>query len=141
MGNGSLQSIGCKCHNTVHITICLFASCSRAPTPTRPGQAPRQPVPLLGGTVSVSIVQTYASAKAGGGPARTPINRVLAHLERQSKARGEKLSDEVESFELEVKWEPVNGALAAEVPEVLLKLPPGDLAVVSPARNFAMYSS
>jgi hypothetical protein len=37
----------------------------------------------------------------------------------------------VESFTLEVKWEPMNVALAVDVPEALLQLHAGELAIVS----------
>ena len=64
------------------------------------------------------------------------MGRILAQLQKDSKAADSRLSDEVESFMLEVKWEPVNGALAVDVPEVLLQLPAQELAIVRRANAF-----
>ena len=61
----------------------------------------------------MSLVQTQASQRAGGGPSRTPIDRILNRLALASLTTesATQLSDEVETFYLEVRWEPSPTAL------------------------------
>lgn len=88
-------------------------------------------IPLLGGTCTVSIVETHSPPKAGGGPFRTPVDRVLADLQEKSKAPNAKPSDQVEGLALEVKWEPMKGALGVIVSRADMTFPEGELAIVS----------
>ncbi|KDR75325.1 hypothetical protein GALMADRAFT_249364 [Galerina marginata CBS 339.88] len=83
--------------------------------PTAPGR-PRPKIPLLGGTLIMSIVETRAPAQAGPGPARKSRQRVLARLQQKSKLGNGKPSDEVEGLKFVVQWEPAKGALGVLVP-------------------------
>ncbi len=65
----------------------------------------------MGGTLAVSLVETHASPRAGGGPLRSPMHRILADLQRTSKVSSAQPSDEAETFKLDVRWEPTPGAL------------------------------
>lgn len=78
----------------------------------------------------MSLVETHAPARAGGGPERSPRERVLARLQLDGKLNGQRPSDEVESFRVEVKWEPAKSALGVQVPPHLEKLEPAELEVV-----------
>ncbi|KAJ7128933.1 mediator complex subunit MED14-domain-containing protein [Mycena crocata] len=83
---------------------------------------PRTKLPLLGGTLTISIVDKLQPQTRG--PARSPKARVLAELQRRSKLGTLRPSDEVEGLKFEVRWEPAKGALGAvispEIPEDFL---------------------
>jgi mediator of RNA polymerase II transcription subunit 14 len=81
------------------------------------GRAPnRSKLPLLGGTLTMSIVEAHSAPQVGGGPARSSRARVLADLQQRSKLGGHRPSDEVESLKFEIGWEPANGALGVTIP-------------------------
>jgi mediator of RNA polymerase II transcription subunit 14 len=105
---------------------------SRQPPPTAPGRAPnRSKLPLLGGTLTISILQSFAPPQAGGGPARSPKARVLADLEQKSKFGNAKPSDEAEALKFQVRWEPTKGALSVIIPPEDAMLSEKDLFIVS----------
>jgi mediator of RNA polymerase II transcription subunit 14 len=84
---------------------------------------PRTKLPLLGGTLTISIVEAKSKPQTRG-PARSPKARVLAELQQRSKLGTLKPSDDVEGLKFEVRWEPAKGALGAviapEIPEDFL---------------------
>ncbi|KAF8170264.1 mediator complex subunit MED14-domain-containing protein [Mycena galopus ATCC 62051] len=100
----------------------------RPATLNPPGRA-RPKLPLLGGTLTISIVE--AKHPSTGGPARSPKARVLAELQHRSKLGTLRASDEVEGLKFEVRWEPSKGALGAvispEIPEGFLFIDAADL--------------
>ena len=82
----------------------------RKPPPAnqrRPAQ--QKPLPMLGGKLTISIVQV--KEKTGRKAMRSPRARVLAELQSRSKLEGTVPSDEVENMRFEVRWEPEAGAL------------------------------
>ncbi|KAJ7690643.1 MED14-domain-containing protein [Mycena rosella] len=91
---------------------------------------PRTKLPLLGGTLTISIVEAKPLPQARG-PARSPKARVLAELQQRSKLGTLRPSDEVEGLKFEVRWEPAKGALGAvispDIPEDLLVINVADL--------------
>ncbi|KAJ6558514.1 mediator complex subunit MED14-domain-containing protein [Mycena vulgaris] len=91
---------------------------------------PRTKLPLLGGTLTISIVEAKSQPQARG-PARSPKARVLAELQQRSKLGTLRPSDEVEGLKFEVRWEPAKGALGAvifpEIPEDFLVINATDL--------------
>ncbi|KAG6821038.1 hypothetical protein H0H93_007928 [Arthromyces matolae] len=92
---------------------CMLLDVRRQQPP--PHRQNRVKLPLLGGTVTISIVDSPGSSQAGPGPARSPTKRVFARLQRKAKL-GEGLpSDEVEGLKLQVHWEPTKGALGVIV--------------------------
>ncbi|KAH8119598.1 MED14-domain-containing protein [Phellopilus nigrolimitatus] len=105
-------------------------------TPGRPVFNQRMRVPPLGGSLTISLVDTHSSNKAGGGPLRTPKDRILAKLQRDGKLGGSRPSDEVETFRIDVKWEPVNGALGANTSPDLGKFEVGEFVVNPQDLNF-----
>lgn len=88
-------------------------------------------IPPIGGTLTVSLIETQASPRAGGGPLRTPMHRILAELQQSSKVSGAQPSDEVETFTLDVRWEPTAGALGITIPPELMLVQTQPLTVVS----------
>ncbi|KAI5116984.1 hypothetical protein M0805_001593 [Coniferiporia weirii] len=104
--------------------------------PGRPQLPQRMRVPPIGGTLTISLVETHSSGKAGGGPLRTPKDRILAKLQRDSKLGDAQPSDEVETFRFEVKWEPMKGALGVIIPPELESFEAGELEVNSQNLNF-----
>jgi mediator of RNA polymerase II transcription subunit 14 len=70
----------------------------------------RVKLPLHGGTLTISIVED-TDKKA----ARPPMARMLAELQRRSKLGDMRPTDEVESLQFDVKWEPMKGVLAANI--------------------------
>lgn len=88
-------------------------------------------IPDTGGKITVSLVESHASAKAGGGPHRTPKDRILAKLEQSAKLLEARPSDEVETFRFVVEWEPTRGALGTNTPAEFMMLGPDELQVVS----------
>lgn len=107
----------------------------RRPTPpTVPGRAPpphRLKLPPHGGTLTISIVENRASPKVGGGPARTPVARMLSELQLKAKLGSARPSDEVEGLKFEVKWEPMKGTLGAVIDQDESMAILGELLVVS----------
>lgn len=81
----------------------------------RPQFAHRQRVAPFGGKLTFSIVETRGSAKVGGGPSRSPQNRILAQLQREARLGGKRPSDEVETFRFDVVWEPSKNALGVDI--------------------------
>ena len=99
--------------------------------PGRPPLPPNRPrLPPIGGTFTVSILETHAPVKAGGGPLRKATDRMLAELQLKSKVGEMRPSDEVESFKLSVKWEPSGSALGVIVTPEFVTLAEGELEVV-----------
>ena len=99
-----------------------------------PSQVPNRPrlkLPPLGGTVTISIVQTPRLAQSTSGSTRTPQKRAVARLQQKTKLGGAKPSDEVECLRFTVHWEPTKGALGVLIPSDQLVLS-ADLQVVSP---------
>lgn len=81
--------------------------------------------------MTISIVQSKGPPQAGGGPTRTPKQRVLAELEHRLKLGAKRPSDEVEGLQFEVKWEPTPYVLAMMIPPELLAMAPEELTIVS----------
>ncbi|KAL5506965.1 RGR1 [Sanghuangporus vaninii] len=105
-------------------------------TPARLTFQPKMRIAPIGGTLTISLVQTHASPRAGGGPERTFKERVLAKIQQEAKLNGARPSDEVETFRLIVKWEPEKGALGVQLPPHLEQLEPGELEVDPQDLNF-----
>lgn len=108
-GKHLLYHIGCRAF-CFHM---LFSSCSyplrRPQQPTASGLPPnRVKLPPHGGTLTISIVEDVEKKVA-----RSPKARMLAELQRRSKLGDMRPSDEVESLQFDVKWEPMKGVLAA----------------------------
>lgn len=104
----------------------------RPPLPPVSGQQHQKfKLPLLGGKVTVSIVETHGPPQAGPGPERTPKSRMFAKLQRKAKLGNSRPSDEVEGLRFEVKWQPEKGALGVIPSPDQLVLPEGLLQVVS----------
>jgi mediator of RNA polymerase II transcription subunit 14 len=91
----------------------------------------RPKLPLLGGTVIISIVETRRPAQSSMGPTRTPQKRAIARLQQKTKLGGAKASDEVEGLGFMVRWEPTKGALGVLIPLEQLVLPEDALQIVS----------
>ncbi|KNZ77769.1 Mediator of RNA polymerase II transcription subunit 14 [Termitomyces sp. J132] len=85
----------------------------RQPPPS--GRQNRIKLPLLGGTITISIVESHGPSYAGRGPARSPKRRVFARLQRRAKLGVGMPSDEVEGLKFQVLWEPAKGALGVNV--------------------------
>uniref|UniRef100_A0A8H8CQ10 Mediator of RNA polymerase II transcription subunit 14 n=1 Tax=Psilocybe cubensis TaxID=181762 RepID=A0A8H8CQ10_PSICU len=75
----------------------------------------RHKIPPLGGTLTISIIETHAPPQTGPGPARTSRQRVAARLQQKAKLGRAKPSDEVEGLKFSVVWEPTKGALGVIV--------------------------
>lgn len=87
------------------------------PAPTHPQAQGRRPkLPLLGGTLTISIVETHGPMQAGSGPARSPKARALATLQHKAKFGDQKSSDQVEGLRFQVRWEPNKGVLGVSIP-------------------------
>ncbi|KAI0068848.1 MED14-domain-containing protein [Artomyces pyxidatus] len=78
--------------------------------PARPPPPSRFKLPLVGGTLTISLVNTPD-------PLRAPKSRVLAELQERSKLTGsnKRPSDMVEGARWDVKWEPTIGALGVKI--------------------------
>ncbi|KAF5386160.1 hypothetical protein D9615_002363 [Tricholomella constricta] len=87
----------------------------RRPPPQLPGRQ-RFKLPLLGGTITISIVEASGPIQTGPGPARSPKARAFAKLQRKSKLGSASPSDEVEGLRFQVLWEPAKGAFGVKVP-------------------------
>ena len=101
----------------------------RKPQPPNQRQRQRQPqkqFPLLGGRLTISIVQV--KEKTGRRAMRSPKARVLAELQGRSRLENSRPSDEVEHMRFDVKWEPEPGALGVMVGDMYI--PPEQLHIV-----------
>ncbi|KAI0356373.1 MED14-domain-containing protein [Trametes cingulata] len=103
----------------------------RKPPRTAPGQQAsaqaRNRTPLLGGKLSISIVQV--KEKTGRGAMRSPKARVLAELQERSKLERGRPSDEVEHLRFDVQWEPEKGALGVTIGQEDAHIPPEQLRI------------
>ncbi|KAF7375946.1 Mediator of RNA polymerase II transcription subunit 14 [Mycena sanguinolenta] len=100
------------------------------PAATNTYGRPRAKLPLLGGTLTISIVEAKHASQTRG-PARSPKARVLAELQHRAKLDTSRASDEVEGLKFEVRWEPAKGALGVvispEIPDDFLFINATDL--------------
>ncbi|KAJ8518069.1 hypothetical protein ONZ45_g4838 [Pleurotus djamor] len=96
--------------------------------PSMPPRAQSKPIPLQGGTLTISIVESQG-LRGTTGPRRTPKQRTLAELERRLKLGSNRPSDEVQGLHFEVKWEPTPYVHAVVIPPDLLSLRPDELSV------------
>ena len=103
------------------------------PQRRQPGQQQRQ-LPLLGGKLTISIVQV--KEKTGRQAMRSPRARVLAELQARSKLDSSRPSDEVEQMRFDVRWEPENGALGVAPAPDDMYMPPDQLRIVRPTHVF-----
>ena len=99
----------------------------------------RNKLPLLGGTLTISIVDSNDSIR--GGPFRSPKARVIAKIQRVSKLGNSRPSDEVEGFEFNVRWEPAQGALGVHLPAESLTLSRDALKVVRVLQQLSLVSN
>ena len=132
MGRPLPLHIGCECGPRVHGTVLTVFPISRPQSnaPTRLTFQPKIRISPIGGTLTISLVQTHASPRAGGGPERNPKERILAKVQQEAKLNGARPSDEAETFRLVVKWEPAKNALGVHLPPHLEQLEPHELEVV-----------
>ncbi|KAI6128239.1 mediator complex subunit MED14-domain-containing protein [Pisolithus croceorrhizus] len=97
----------------------LFVSYWLRPAPQNaPGWSQvrsRMGLPPHGGTLTISIAESRATQQAGGGPARSPVARMLADLQQRAKSGEARPSDEVEGLMFDVRWEPMKGTLGVIV--------------------------
>ncbi|KAG6920079.1 hypothetical protein DXG01_010147 [Tephrocybe rancida] len=108
--------------------------------PPPPARQNRVKLPLLGGTITVSIIESRGPQQAGPGPARSPKTRAFSRIQRRAKLGDGIASDEVEGLRLKVLWEPAKGALGANVsagimPDHVLCIDAGDLDFENLLRN------
>ncbi|KAF8904360.1 mediator complex subunit MED14-domain-containing protein [Gymnopilus junonius] len=108
----------------------------RSALPPGPTGRPRPKIPLLGGTLTISIVEAKAPAQVGTGPARTPRQRVLSYLQQRSKLGTCRPSDEVEGLRFEAQWEPAKGALGISIAPEGTYLPEDALRVDAEKLDF-----
>lgn len=101
----------------------------------------RPKIPLIGGTLTISLVEKRCTPKAGGGPLRSPKDRLLASIQKDSKLNGSAPSDEVENFKFEVKWEPMKGALGVHLTPELERSEDGEFDVVRTVQCHALIIS
>ncbi|KAK7045730.1 mediator complex subunit [Paramarasmius palmivorus] len=104
----------------------------RRPPPQAP-QRHQAKLPLLGGTVTISIVECPTLFRSGKRSSRA---LALAELQQKSKLGTMKPSDDVEGLKFEVHWEPTPGALNVNVTAQDCVLPEGTLAVNSNDLDF-----
>ncbi|KAH9924917.1 MED14-domain-containing protein [Fomitopsis serialis] len=95
------------------------------PTPSQR----RANIPLFGGKVTISIARAHTTPinKAN----RSPKARILAELQEKAKLGAGRPSDEVEPHELQVKWEPEQGALGTMIPPQEFHLDKSELSIDS----------
>lgn len=110
------------------------------PTPQNiPGRSQMQSrikLPPHGGTLTISITESRATRKAGGGPARTPVARMLADLQQGAKSGDAHPSDEVEGLMFDVRWEPMKGTLGVIINQEEVLATVGRLEVDSEDLDF-----
>ncbi|TFK44507.1 mediator complex subunit MED14-domain-containing protein [Crucibulum laeve] len=81
------------------------------PPVLQPQNRQRFKIPLLGGTLTISIVESPAPPQAGPGPARSARARAMSRIQQKSKLGGGRPSDEVEGLKSSVRWQPEPNAL------------------------------
>ncbi|EMD37772.1 hypothetical protein CERSUDRAFT_73593 [Gelatoporia subvermispora B] len=101
-------------NNRQTLTVSYWIRRSPSETAGRPQPPNRAKLPLLGGTLTISIVPVQP--KPGSKSSRSPKDRILAELQQRAKLDIARPSDEVESFKLDVKWQPEIGALGVGIP-------------------------
>ncbi|KAI0644574.1 MED14-domain-containing protein [Trametes meyenii] len=100
----------------------------KPPPPGQPSAAQaRNRMPLLGGRLSISIVQV--KEKTGRKAMRSPKARVLAELQERSKLEQARPSDDVEHLRFDVRWEPEPGALGVTLRPEDVHIPPEQLRI------------
>ncbi|KIY71148.1 MED14-domain-containing protein [Cylindrobasidium torrendii FP15055 ss-10] len=100
----------------------------RKPPPTnlsRAKQAELARIPLLAGTLTVSIVESDVDATAR----LSPRAKILAELQRKAKLGGQRPSEEVEGLSFRVTWDPEYRALGIDVHREDLSIAPEVLKV------------
>ncbi|KAF5370780.1 hypothetical protein D9758_002136 [Tetrapyrgos nigripes] len=90
-------------------------------------------IPLMGGTLTVAIIETTALQRANG---RSFRSKTLAELQQISKLQSKRPSDTVEYLKFDIRWEPAQGALAIALPREETVLPKDLLAVDADDLNF-----
>ena len=105
-----------------------YMTCGDSRPPPAATSRMRNKLPLLGGTLTISIVDSSDSIR--GGPFRSPKARVIAKMQRASKFGNSRPSDEIEGLKFNVQWEPARGALGVHLPVEALTLLQDTLKVV-----------
>ena len=100
----------------------------RKPPQRRRAPSQQRPLPLLGGKLTISIVQV--KEQTGRNAMRSPRARVLAELQSRPKLQASRPSDEVEHMRFDIKWEPEPGALGVTPALEDIHMPPGELQIV-----------
>ena len=113
------------------IPLIKYLSRRPPPPPSQVVSRLRPKLPLLGGTLMISIVETPRLAQSNSGPIRTPQKRAIARLQQKTKLGGAKPSDDVEGLRFAVHWEPTKGTLGVLIPSEQLLLSADALQVVS----------
>ncbi|KAF9220121.1 MED14-domain-containing protein [Gyrodon lividus] len=104
--------------------------------PGRPQVPSRVKLPSHGGTLTISIIENRATPKAGAGPARTPVARMLAELQQNAKLGDARPSDEVEGLKFDATWEPMKGMLGVAIDQDESMASIGELLVDSNNLDF-----
>ncbi|KAI0745059.1 MED14-domain-containing protein [Earliella scabrosa] len=99
----------------------------RKPPQRRRAPSQQRPLPLLGGKLTISIVQV--KEQTGRNAMRSPRARVLAELQSRPKLQASRPSDEVEHMRFDIKWEPEPGALGVNPALEDMYMPPGELQI------------
>ncbi|PFH52047.1 hypothetical protein AMATHDRAFT_74540 [Amanita thiersii Skay4041] len=133
-----MRSLGWADHLSIRMSanrkILTVSYWIRPPPP--PANRMRNKIPLLGGTLTISIVEARNPPGAGGGPSRSPKARIIARLQRKYKLADNKPSDEVEGQRFHVTWEPAQGALGVHLLREVLALPSDTLSISPDNLNF-----
>ncbi|KAF8629115.1 hypothetical protein AX17_005701 [Amanita inopinata Kibby_2008] len=96
----------------------------------------RAKLPLLGGTLTISILESRNPLQAGGGPCRSPKARVVARLQQKYKLGNNRPSDEAEGLKFHVRWDPAQGTLGVHLALETLTLPSSILTINPENLNF-----
>lgn len=103
---------------------------SRPPLTHLQSQGRQRPkLPLLGGTLTISITESPRRL-SGSGSGRAPRARVLTKLQHIAKFGDAKPSDEVEGLNFQVHWDAIKGALGISIPPEAYALSIDDLKIV-----------
>ncbi|THV06734.1 MED14-domain-containing protein [Dendrothele bispora CBS 962.96] len=105
----------------------------RKPPPqqqNRPTNVPK--IPLLGGTLTVSIVESPPMQRENG----SFKIKALAELQQVSKLQSKRPSDTVEHLKFDIRWEPAQGALAVALPREETIIPKDFLVVTADNLDF-----
>ncbi|KAF5388784.1 hypothetical protein D9757_005677 [Collybiopsis confluens] len=94
-------------------------------------QQPKLAVPLLGGAVTVSMIEGPQISHT-----RSSKAKVLAELQYTAKLGSKQASDKVESLRFEVRWEPTPNALGISIPPTEYTLSNDALVVDAGALDF-----